>query len=155
MSKNKVITTTTFNGHPVIGENKTFDYNNKYLQKNQELLDSTISRHNKVMAVRMDLKYPQNYPDTPSPQHLSRTMQTYTRELSRDGLDPQYVTRQEQKNSTHPHIHIALLVNASETQRYKHLLQRMAPHWGRAIGVENAEALVWPCLLYTSDAADD
>ena len=147
MKKNNITITASYDGHPVIGDCKLFPYHEEYLNKNKKLLDSMLARHNKVMAVRMDLRYPADYQGQTGNQNLSDAMRTYTRELSREGLDPQYVVRREQKESEHPHDHVDLLVNGSLKQRYKPLVKRMAPHWGRVIGVspEVAEKLVFPC----------
>ncbi|MEA4863609.1 MAG: inovirus-type Gp2 protein [Victivallaceae bacterium] len=147
MAKNKVVTTSEFNGHTVIGDSKPLDYNCNQLQKNQELLDRTIDRHTKVMIVRMDLRYSRYQAQDPNNENLSTAMRTFTRELSRKGLDPQYVVRREQLTSEHPHAHVAVIVNASVKQCYKPIVEAMVAHWGRAIGVDAEEAkdLVWAC----------
>lgn len=146
MNKPKVVTTTTYKGHPVIGAQKNFDYDTQYLDRNQELLEHTTARHNKVLAVRIDLKYPADYHQTSGNGHLSYALRTCTRELSRQGLDPQYVARREQKESEHPHFHIGLLLNGSVKKDYRTVVACMAEHWGNAIGIskEEAEDMVWP-----------
>ena len=141
MPKDKVITSMTFNGHPVIEAAKgSFKYSDHYLKNNEKLLDNTLERHNKVYCYRVDLKYPNDYPEDNSNDAFKHCMSTYTKELSREGLDPQYVARREQIKSHHPHYHVHMCVNGNKRKDYKALTDKMVPHWSRALNIDEATA---------------
>ncbi len=143
MPKNKVISTNTFNGHPVVSPQKypgAYKYSNRHLQNNQDLLNSVIARHNKVLSFRMDLKFPADYSVPADNEIIKKAMSTYTKELSREGLDPQYAVKREQKTSEHQHYHVHMFVDGNKKVDCMDLIDMAVPHWSRALKVDDKTA---------------
>jgi len=138
MSKNKVITKAEYKGHPVnAGIVQEFSYSTKILDKNQELLDSTLRRHNKVLCYRMDLRFPDDKTYENPTKILSSFMNVYTNGLSRKGYDPAYAARLEQETSVNPHLHVEMLVDGNLAKDYRPLVEDAETRWDRMLGVSS------------------
>lgn len=138
MSKNKVTTKAEYKGHPVnAGIVQEFSYSTKILDKNQELLDSTLKRHNKVLCYRMDLRFPDNKTYENPNKLLSSFMNVYTNGLSRKGYDPAYAARLEQETSVNPHLHVEMLVDGNLAKDYRPLVEDAETRWERMLGVSS------------------
>ena len=79
-------------------EETGYEYYRTYLNKGIELLDSMSRRHRRVMQTRMDFRYPQEMEIDGSNRDFSRALRDLTKELRREGYDPQYIGRREQKD---------------------------------------------------------
>lgn len=140
MSKNKVTTKAEYKGHPVnAGTVQEFSYSTKILDKNQELLDSTLKRHNKVLCYRMDLRFPDDKVYENPTQLLSSFMNVYTNGLSRKGYDPAYAARLEQETSVNPHLHVEMLVDGNRALDYIPLVENAEERWNRLLSVSREE----------------
>ncbi len=141
MRKKKVVITTEYNGHPVIpGRIQDFSYSTKILDKNEELLDSTLKRHNKVLCYRMDLRFPDNKTYENPNKLLSSFMNVYTNGLSRKGLDPAYAARLEQETSDNRHMHVTVLVDGNLAMDYMPLAEKAEKDWNRILGISSEES---------------
>ena len=60
-----------------------------YLNKGIEMLDTMSRRHRRVMQTRMDFRYPQEMKTDGSNRDFSRALQGLTKELRKEGYDPQ------------------------------------------------------------------
>lgn len=124
MSKLKV--TAKFKGHPVITRKYIqHPYNEDHLQKNLELMNSAVERHNKVFSWRMDIRMPVDedkakVKKTPK-KFIKDYMSSYTNKLARAGLDPDYAVKMEQKTSEHPHFHAQIFVDGNKVKDQKEL----------------------------------
>ena len=113
------------------------------------MIDSMSSRHSKVFQVRMDFRYPQEMESDGSNQDFQKTLQGLSRELARQGCDPQYIARREQVSSHNPHLHLVLMVDGNK-RRCADTLNRIAEkHWANTLGISEEEVhqrkLVYPC----------
>ena len=113
------------------------------------MIDSMSSRHSKVFQVRMDFRYPQEMESDGSNQDFQKTLQGLSRELARQGCDPQYIARREQVSSHNPHLHLVLMVDGNK-RRCADTLNRIAEkHWANTLGMPVEEVhqrkLVYPC----------
>ena len=124
MPRKTTFTDHQFNGYQLSEQDHTFNQN--AMRKIMEMTDSMIARHSKVLQVRFDLRYPQDHiPLQKTSQKkrrsdFSRTMQAVAQELNRKHLDVQYVGKDEQENSPHPHAHFGVQINGSKTQHRNH-----------------------------------
>ena len=138
MSKSQVTTKAEYKGHPVnAGIVQEFSYFTKILDKNQELLDSTLKRHNKVLCYRMDLRFPDDKIYENPNKLLSSFMNVYTNGLSRKGYDPAYAARLEQETSVNPHLHVEMLVNGNLAKDYRPLVEKAEEGWNRTLGISS------------------
>ena len=120
-----------------------------YLQKGIEMLDTMSRRHRRVMQTRMDFRYPQEMDTDGSNRDFSKTLQGLTKELRREGYDPQYIGRREQNGQPHQHYHLDLLTNAKIHESRRKIIEKAERHWGNALGMAREEVhkkqLVFPC----------
>jgi hypothetical protein len=124
----KVKVTAEYKGHPVLtGKFKEFSYNEHHLKNNLELIESCVNRHNKVFSWRMDIRFPKDHVKVKvekSPRKFIKDfLNSYTNNLARRELDPDYVVKMEQKTSEHPHFHAQFLVNGNKVKDQKELCE--------------------------------
>ena len=113
------------------------------------MIDSMSSRHSKVFQVRMDFRYPQEMESDGSNQDFQKTLQGLSRELTRQGCDPQYIARREQVSSHNPHLHLVLMVDGNKRRCADTLNRTAEKHWANTLGISEEEVhqrkLVYPC----------
>ena len=130
-------------------EDTGYEYYRTYLNKGIELLDSMSRRHRRVMQTRMDFRYPQEMEIDGSNRDFSRALRDLTKELRKEGYDPQYIGRREQKDQPHQHYHLTLMTNAKKNACRQGIIERAERHWGNALGMTRDEVrekqLVYPC----------
>ena len=130
-------------------ENTGYSFYKSYLGKGIEMLDSMSRRHGKVMQTRMDFRYAQETESDGSNRDFSRALQGLTKELRREGYDPQYLGRREQNDQPHQHYHLALMTNAKKNECRQRIIEKAERHWGNALGMTPEEVrekqLVYPC----------
>ena len=126
-----------------------YQFYETYLNKGIEMLDSMSRRYAKVMQTRMDFRYPQGMQSDGSNEDFSKALQGLTKELNREGYDPQYLGRREQNNQPNQHYHLGLITNAKEHESRRRLIEKAERHWGNALGLTqeevHAKQLVYPC----------
>lgn len=120
-----------------------------YLNKGMEMIDCMSRRHGKVMQTRMDFRYPQDMQSDGSNKDFSKALQGLTKELNREGDDPQYLGRREQKDQVNQHYHLDLLTDAKKHESRRRVIEKAERHWGNALGLTPEEVhekqLVYPC----------
>ena len=116
-----------------------YSFYKHYLEKGIEMLDSMSSRHNKVMQTRMDFRYPQKMQSDGSNKDFSKALQGLTKELNREGDDPQYLGRREQKGQANQHYHLNILTNAKKHESRRRIIEKAERHWGNALGLTPEE----------------
>ena len=96
MPKKKIINTKEFENNQLT--NEEYAFYKTYLTKGIEMIDSMSRRHGKVMQTRMDFRYPQDMQSDGTNKDFSKALQGLSKALNREGYDPQYIGRREQKN---------------------------------------------------------
>lgn len=143
MSKLKV--TAEYEGHSVIvGEHRTFRYNEAHLKNNLKLLKSCVNRHNKVFSCRMDIRLPQDRNQAKTKKEpkkfIGDFMSVYTNDLARKGYDPDYVVKMEQKTSENPHFHAQIFVDGNKVKDQKELVEKGERLIEKQLGMEEGAA---------------
>ena len=113
-------------------------------RKLTELQEYVCNKHHKVMSVRFDIHYPQDYFASGDNKDISRTMAKMIQEYRRDGLDPHYMWCREQERSHNPHYHCVLFLNGSKTRNYNHVFNKATKHWEATIGA-SADGCIYHC----------
>ncbi len=130
-------------------EDTGYRFYKRYFEKGIELLDSMSQKHRQVMQTRMDFRYPQEREIDGTNRDFSRALQGLTKELRRDGYDPQYIGRREQNDQPHQHYHLTLMTNAKKNECRQEIVEKAERHWGNALGLSQEEVhekqLVYPC----------
>lgn len=123
---------------------KIINENGDYAEVQQsidKLFDVAISRHNKILFIRMDLTFNEilNYPNDNS--LLSRFMEALTLHCKRLGLDPLYLWVREQVSSINHHYHVILLLDGNKIQNPHGIFNKATDLWGNCLDT-NAAGLV-------------
>lgn len=103
--------------------------------------DRVTARFSRVLCIRMDVRFPTNYPHG----GLNREIGDLTKRL-RESLDfeVQYVWAREQKTSENPHYHLMVFVDGHEVESPYKIFSAAERLWGNIVGV-NAKGLIDHC----------
>ncbi len=119
-------------------------YDTKILDATLDILNSSLEKHDKILAKRLDIHLPQ---DTP-PDHCKKILSDVTAEIMRDlnrprirgvekarpALDPKYIMTIEQNQSDQPHGHMVLTLNGNNVKSGYHPTQEMKKIVERKLG---------------------
>ena len=126
-----------------------YDLFKYYLDKGIDMMDSMSRRYHKVLQTRMDFHYPQNMHSDGSNKDFSKALRSLSKELSREGDDPQYLGRREQNGQINQHYHLNVLTNAKQHESRQRIIEKAERHWGNALGLSretvHEKRLVYPC----------
>lgn len=135
----------------------------EYLARLYETIAAAVNRHSKVLAIRVDLHFPQYYgtfsDDVLSNDYLSKFIKVLRRRLRHHGVqkhqsgqrihnpDFEYVwAREYGPTSSKPHFHFLLLFNGHAfntlgdfSSDHESLFNRIGESWGEALGIHVAE----------------
>ena len=114
-----------YKGHSVItGDIKAYQFNPSHLDNNLKLMEAYSQRHNKVYSWRMDLRLPDGKQHENPKGFISSFMNSYTNNLSRKHLDPEYAVKMEQQSSENPHFHCQILADGNKTKDYRSHIEK-------------------------------
>ena len=105
------------------------------LRKIHDLLASYTSKHNKVLFIRFDVRFPSNYYGDSSNSTFSGFIACFAKYYQRQGYDPAYLWVRERSREKHQHYHCILLLNGNLIQSYFHVLLQAEAMWNRKLGV--------------------
>ena len=100
------------------------------------LLQEYTSRHSKVLPVRFDIRYPDDYHQVGDNIDISRCIAKTVQKLKRDGLDPKYIWVRERESSNNQHYHCLILLNGHKSQNPHRVFSTVKQLWGSTIGAE-------------------
>ena len=131
-------------------------------QKAQTLLADYNERHSKVLPIRFDVRYPQDFQEdkgdmnktdfandkeqvsTMDNKDISKMIAKLCQHCKRKGLDPAYIWVREQETSKTPHYHGILLLNGHKTQNPYGVFSKAEELWQKTIG-SNQPGLIHHC----------
>ena len=163
-----------FNGYPTqSNKEKGQGCYTDILQTLQNQTEYMTTAHNKVLQVRVDVRYPEGYSGTPQQKDFRKLCKNLKRNLERnytvpeqgkmrgksrtdkDGniiltpqhqVDPTIVLVPEQHSPDRPpHGHVVIQVNGNAKRNPIDIVKRAEREWGTAIGVEGPAGLVHYC----------
>lgn len=98
-----------------------------------ELQEYVCHKHGKVLAVRFDVHYPQDYNASGDNKHISRMIAKMVQHYDRQGLDPHYAWAREQESSSNPHYHCILFLNGNKIRSFSHVFSNAKKYWSSTI----------------------
>ena len=111
----------------------------------QDLLFHVLVKHNKVLPIFFNVRYPQDYP-YPQKKDISNLFDKVTTYYSRLGYDPFYFWKREQNRSEHHHYHCILFLNGNKIQMIIPVFKTIERFWTSTLGIDDALGLVHYCL---------
>lgn len=125
MKKGKITLETNYKGHPIMfGTRKSRQgFHQEILDNNLDIMLEATERHNKILAGRFDVRFPQDVDDVAEVN--KKFIASYVKRLKRDGLDPRYAWAREQtEEDARPHFHYMLLLDGSKTRDFSGALSK-------------------------------
>lgn len=120
--------TAEYKGHPVItGDYGEFQYNQRHLANNLELMKNMTERHNKVYSFRMDLRMPRDVKLDKTPKQVAcKFMSAYCKKLARQKVDSEYIMKMEkEKNESDgsEHFHVQMFIDGNKKKNHGKLVE--------------------------------
>ena len=100
-----------------------------------------------MFFLRYDIRFPEGY-DYADNGIFREFQSKFMKNLSRQGLKPQYVAVREQSQEKHQHYHVALLLDGQKTQSIHNYIQTAERLWDSTLGLparENGYGLIDDC----------
>ncbi len=109
-----------------------------------QLIEHVCAKHNKVLPVRFDIRYPHDAYAPGDNKDITRMMAKFIQHYRRLKVDVDYIWVREQKNSHNPHYHCAVFLDGNKTMNPKHVFSNAAKYWKSTINSNN-EGLINNC----------
>ena len=107
-------------------------------------IEHMTRRHNKVLFIRFDLRFPRDFPSDESNSKISRFWKIVGEEPGLEGMHFHYVWAREQKAAEHQHYHCVIMLDGNKVQSYRKVLSRFDAIW-RGLFDFKVPGLVWFC----------
>lgn len=164
-----------FNGYSInTSEERAEGCDTKILKRLQEQTKYMTETHCKVLQLRFDFRYPQDFQETTqkeSKKHVSKCQKNLIRNLDRNNkipkegrerserrtdedrisktqhrVDPMItLVIEEHDEGKHPHVHALIQVNGNAKQKPFDIQKRAEREWATALDIEDATGLVHYC----------
>ena len=120
------------------------------LRKQKELMDFSLAEHSKIMQLRFYLHCTPDGSLLPSPDHISNFSYNLSRRLKRmviatHRVDPLYLWVREIHDSSFPHYHFLLWINANAIKNKFTVFDMATKIWKNTLNT-NEDGLVHYCL---------
>ena len=125
---------SNFEGFPInVGNDGQFLCYDMMLKRVYDLMMGMISRHNKILFIRFDLRFPNDYAPEHSNNAVSLLFKTFKEYYNYYGIDVQFAWFREQSKEKHQHYHCIVLMNGNKVLKYFPVLQYISEVWGRIL----------------------
>ena len=137
-SKRKTTTDSTYQGYPILADaDRGLAIDTDIMQKIINQFEYAEYDKSKVFFYRFDLHFPKDMEAPQDNEHFRRFMSAYSKNLSRKGLEPQYVAVREQKSSEKPpHLHFIMFLDGQKTRNCQNHLNTAERLWEHELGLE-------------------
>lgn len=105
------------------------------LKRTDDVLRSMENSHSKVLCVRGDVRFPQDYPHNGVSSDLSSCLKKVCEYYKRKGTDLRYVWAREKKDSEVPHYHLSFMADGNKVQNGMGILAKTEEVWKRTTAV--------------------
>ena len=130
---------------------ETTGFNPKILNEISRQFEFAEKTKDDILFVRFDIRFPDGVDPTSNERVNSayRSFQTkFMKNLSRRGLDPQYVAVREESADEQAHYHVALMLDGRKVQTAQDHIQTAERLWESTLGLparENGYGLIRNC----------
>ena len=144
----KTTTEKTFHGYSIMtDEERGLSCETKILNEIERQFGYAEATKSKTLFMRYDIRFPEGYDHADN--GVFREFQSkFMKNLSRQGLKPQYIAVREQSREKHQHYHVALLLDGQKTQSIHNHIQTAERLWDTTLGLparENGYGLIDDC----------
>ncbi|WP_163296184.1 inovirus-type Gp2 protein [Desulfovibrio sp. JC022] len=136
---------STYKGNSILTDKeKGYGCKTEILDAMRSVIDSSVQKHNKVLCVRFDLRFPSGTSASEKNKNIQDFASKYKKHFKRQGYDPQYLWVREQSREKRQHYHLMVTVNGNKIQYPNRLLSKAEDLWKSTIGSEQ-DGLVDHC----------
>ena len=140
----------SYHNYPIMTDKeRDLSCNTEILNEIERQFDYAKQTKSKVFFMRYDIRFPEGYDHACN--GLFREFQAkFIKNLSRQGLKPQYVAVREQSREKHQHYHVALLLDGQKTQSIHNHIQTAERLWDSTLGFPekaNGHGLIDDCTV--------
>ena len=138
-NKKDVTFEPTYKGHPInTDKERKLGCNKKILEKSLRLFNDATSKHNKIFYMRMDVRFPENKENINTDNNQFESfMNSFTKNLKNNKLDPKYIWTREQSKEKHQHYHLSLLLNGNKIQNIHKPIQKAEELWAKRLEIDD------------------
>lgn len=123
----------------------------KILQIISDIHDYFFDRHSKVLPVRFDLRYPQDFFYSEVNSDIRRFIDRLTQHYRRRGIDTVYLWVREKDKSLHPHYHIAFYLDGHKVQSPYGVVEKAREIWLDVLGIRKDMKIYYGGLVHCCD----
>ncbi len=140
---NKITFENTYKNHPINSDKeRRLGCYEKALEKINNTLKNMINKHNKVMIVRFDIRYPDNEKVNTDNKNIYHFTYNLKRSLNREKIqgghyvDAKVLHVEEQNTSNHTHHHYAVIVNGNAKNKYYPIVEKANKIWKKTLNTD-------------------
>ena len=125
-----------YHGHPIMTDStKKQGCKEAILEKINQIMTDMSSRHSKVLFMRYDVRFPQDYEHTNDNELFSQFQESFIKNRKRKGYAPAYIAVREGSREKHQHYHVALLLDGHKTQSIYDHIQTAERLWEKTLNL--------------------
>ena len=141
-------TENTYNNHPIMTDKENnLSCDTRILEKIDAQFKYAEQNKSKIFFMRYDVRIPDGVPISDN-KTFRDFMANFMKNLSRQGLSPQYIAVREQVGDNHPHYHVALMLDGEKTRSIHSHIRTAKKLWDSALDLppkENGYGLINDC----------
>lgn len=104
-----------------------------------------LEKHNKVLFMRLDVRYPEDHTTSSGNEDFSKFISNWTQDRRRHDLDAHTLWVREQSREKHQHYHCAVFMDGNKTQHIQDHVDKAEDIWERTIDRSDVNGLVDDC----------
>ena len=139
MKRRTIITDNNYHNYPIMtDDNRGLAVDKNILDKIEEQFDYADKSKSKTFFMRYDIRFPKNFTHADNGV-FSSFQAAFIKNLSRQGLKPQYLAVREQSREKHQHYHVCLWLDGQKTQHIDKHIQTAERLWDAALNLPPCE----------------
>lgn len=144
MTFNSMTNSSLFNSYNINTgtDGKHFCYN-QILKKLEDIMTYMTKRHCRVLFVRFDIRFPQEYNPTGGNNEISHLFKILKENSNNKGIDLRFLWVREQSREKQQHYHCVVLLNGNRVRDYRRFLAVVTKTWGYVIGCDPSGLVDW------------
>lgn len=124
-----------------------YEYRKDIMERIQRCFLTAVNDHCKVLAVRLDVRYPQGFMHDGTNTQFSKLMHQISGHYDEKKTDCRYVWAREQNRSNTPHYHLLLLLDGSQIEKGWGVWSIATEFWRELLSA-NSDAYIHLCLPF-------
>lgn len=139
MKKRNTTTESHYHNYSIMtDEKRKLSVDKGILQRIEKQFDYADRSKSKTFFMRYDVRLPKNMQHTDNKLFIS-FQAVFMRNLTRQGLKPQYIAVREQSREKHQHYHVALFLDGQKTKSVYNHINNAERLWENKLGLPARE----------------